>query len=79
MYDNNIKLFNKDSSDDRLFVKFPNLLTYKEEIIEDLINKDQYIFETCTTCESTGEDDFCGRCNPCRNLKACFNNILSDN
>lgn len=80
MYVNdNIVLFDKDSSNDRIFVKFPNLVTYKEKIIEDLISKDQYIFETCTTCENVDEDDFCGRCVPCRNLKACFNNILSDN
>ncbi len=60
-------------------VSFPLEVIYKEEIIKEMIDKEEFLFYNCTTCEDwSDKDDWCGKCGPCRNLKAALVNLLVD-
>lgn len=48
---------------------FPLLRSKKENILVQLCNKHPEVFNYCTTCEGTQEEDFCGVCHTCTNLE----------
>lgn len=63
----------------KVIIEFPYKINYKEEILEWLITNNREVMDYCTTCDSFDSDeDNCGKCTPCRALKAALINIYVD-
>ena len=85
---NNLSILNSYNSIDKIKehveVIFPYKLTYKEQIIKFLIEYEKKykvsIIEYCSCCESINKGiiDNCGKCNPCKALKAALINLYID-
>lgn len=59
--------------------KFCMEYMHKHTVIEQLISKDKFLFENATTCEDAyADEDFCGKCVPCNNLKSALLHIIAD-
>lgn len=65
----------------KINVEFPLIYLHKYEILINLYKDDKFLFENCTSCESTELNDdkgFCGNCVPCDNLKSAIIHIITN-
>lgn len=59
-------------------VKFPLRYFYKRDIISRLVHEDKFLFENATSCEGEQEEDFCGKCTPCKCLRSTLIDLICD-
>lgn len=49
---------------------FPMKSVRKFEVVGEMMRNHRDLFEIVTYCENAGEQDFCGKCNPCKLMKS---------
>lgn len=64
--------------DTKITVNFPLRYFYKRDIISRLVHEDKFLFENATSCEGEQEEDFCGKCIPCKCLRSTLIDLICD-